>query len=193
MTHHIDYVTTYFPHKTPTLVRGEPTYNDIKRIKTELRADASSVESDLGGGDHGYLFLTLSDTEYLLIPGITAIAVPPTWPGTFTVEPAFTQLQALQAHEQHKEQIRVYCDCKNVEKALLNHLQRTLEPKYLEAFVDDSTALLTGDIPVIFEHLFSRYGLVQGEDVKKRRIQSSYAQFYSIGTISSHLEPYRET
>lgn len=108
MTHHIDYVTTYFPHKTPTLVRGEPTYNDIKIIKTELRADASSVESDLGGGDYGYLFFTLSDTEYLLIPGITVIAVPPTWPGTFIVKPAFTQVQALHAREQHKEQIQVY-------------------------------------------------------------------------------------
>ena len=108
MTHHIDYVTVYFPHKTPTLVLGEPTYNDIKRIKTELRADASSVESDLGGGDHGYLFLTLSDTEYLLIPGITAIVVPPTWPGTYTVDQGFTQLKALQAREQHKKHVRVY-------------------------------------------------------------------------------------
>ena len=32
--------------------------------------------------------------------------------------------------------------------------------------MDDSTALLTGDIPVIFKHLFSRYGVVRGEDVK---------------------------
>ena len=50
MTQHVDYVTTYFPHKIPTLVRGEPSYIDLKRIKTELRANASSVESDLGGG-----------------------------------------------------------------------------------------------------------------------------------------------
>ena len=97
MTPHVDYVTTYFPHKTPTLVRGEPTFIDLKRIKTELRANASSVESDLGGGDHGYLFLVLSDAEYRLIPGITNAAVPPTWPGTFTVDPTFTQIQALQA------------------------------------------------------------------------------------------------
>ena len=90
MTHHIYYIATFSPHKTPTLVHGELTYNDIMRIKTELRADASSVESDLGGGDHRYIFLTLSDTEYVLIPGITAIGVPPTWPGPFTVEQGFT-------------------------------------------------------------------------------------------------------
>ena len=92
MTQHIDYVSTYFHHKTPTVVRGEPTYIDLKRIKTELRANASSVESDLGGGDHGYLFLVLSDAEYLQIPGITAAAVPPTWPGNLTIDPTFTQI-----------------------------------------------------------------------------------------------------
>ena len=63
--HHIDYVLTYFPVKTPTLVRGEPTYNDFKRIKTELRANASSVGSNLGGGNHGHLFLVLTDAEYI--------------------------------------------------------------------------------------------------------------------------------
>ena len=56
MTSHVDYVTTYFPHKTPTLVRGEPTFIDLKRIKTELRANASSVESDLGGVITGTFF-----------------------------------------------------------------------------------------------------------------------------------------
>ena len=50
LNQHIDYVSTYFPHKTPTMVRDEPTYKDLKRIKTELRANASSVDSDLGGG-----------------------------------------------------------------------------------------------------------------------------------------------
>ena len=171
MTQHIDYVTTYFPHKTPTLVRGEPTFNDLKRIKTELRADASSVESDVGGGDHGYLFLVLSDAEYTSIPGITATAVAPTWPGTLTIDPTFTQIEVLQAHEQHQESICVYRECQNVEKALLNHLQRSLEPQYLQAFVDDSTALLTGDIPVILEHLYNRYGIVRGEDVKSKEAE----------------------
>ena len=171
MTQHVDYVTTYFPYKIPTLVRGEPSYNDLKRIKTELRANASSVESDLGGGDHGYLFLISTDTEYLLIEGITETAVPPTWPGTFTVDPDFNQIQALQAREQHKDAIREYRECQNVEKALLRHLQRSLESKYLQAFEDDATALLAGDIPVILEHLFGRYGVVRGEDVKVREAE----------------------
>ena len=46
---HTDYATTYFPHKIPTLIRGEPIYKDLKRVKMELRANASSIDSELGG------------------------------------------------------------------------------------------------------------------------------------------------
>ena len=67
----IDYVTSYFKYKTPTPIRGKPTSKALKRLKTELQANASSVESDLGGGDYGYLGLILTDIEYSSIPGTT--------------------------------------------------------------------------------------------------------------------------
>ena len=57
----IDYASSYFKYKTPTPIRGEPTNKALKRLQTELRANASSVETDLGGGDHGYLGLVLTD------------------------------------------------------------------------------------------------------------------------------------
>ena len=60
-TTRIDYAATYFPYKTPTPINGEPTYKSLKRLKNELRANASSVDTDLGGGDHGYLVLVLTD------------------------------------------------------------------------------------------------------------------------------------
>ena len=86
MTPHIDYVATYFPHKTQIPICGEPTNADLKRLKTDLRANASSVDSNLGGGDHGYLGLVLSNTEYLAIPTVSNTAfVPPPYPGPFVL------------------------------------------------------------------------------------------------------------
>ena len=60
---HIDYAAS-FPHRVPTKIQGEPLYRNLKRLKTELRANASSVDTDLGGGNHGYLGLVLSRNEY---------------------------------------------------------------------------------------------------------------------------------
>ena len=64
MTTKVDNPSAYFPYSTPTPVQGEPNYKTLKRLKYVLRANASSVNSDLGDGDHGYLGLVLSDQEY---------------------------------------------------------------------------------------------------------------------------------
>ena len=164
---HVDYASTYFPHKTPTLVRGEPSYKDLKRVKMELRANASSVDSELGGGDHGYLGLVLSNTEYLSVPGVNGTRfTAPAYPGALVIPQNLTDVQALQLRETHKELIQNYRECCHVEKALLKHLQGSFQPQYFEAFVDDDTALLSSDIPIILDHLYNRYGQVTGTDVQ---------------------------
>ena len=164
---HIDYATTYFPHKLPTLTRGEPTYKDLKRVKMELRANASSIDSELGGGDHGYLGLVLTDPEYLAVPGVSGHNfIPPPYPGPLIIDPAASDVQAIQARDLHLDNKRNYRECTHIEKALLKHLQGSFQPHFFEMFVDDDTALLTSDIPTILTHLFSRYGQVSGTDVQ---------------------------
>ena len=86
MTAHgsIDYAASYFKYKTPTPTRGEHTHKSLKQLKTELQANASSVETDLGGGDHGYLGLVLSDAEYASVPNTSAF-IAPNFPATLTI------------------------------------------------------------------------------------------------------------
>ena len=45
----LDYAASYFKHKIPTPIRGEPTHKALRRSIKELRSNASSVETDLGG------------------------------------------------------------------------------------------------------------------------------------------------
>ena len=47
----VDYAASYFNYKSPTPIIGAPTNKTLKRLKQEFRANASSVESDLGGGE----------------------------------------------------------------------------------------------------------------------------------------------
>ena len=75
-----DYAASYFKYKTPTPIQGAPTNKTLERLKQELRANASSVESDLGGGDHGYLGLVLTDAKYATVTATPF--VPPTYPAT---------------------------------------------------------------------------------------------------------------
>ena len=52
---------TYFQHKVLTKVHGKPMYETLQVLTTELKANAGSVPSTLGGGSHGHLGFLLSD------------------------------------------------------------------------------------------------------------------------------------
>ena len=64
----IDYAASYFKYKTPTPIRGVPTHKTIKRLKLELQSNGSSVETELGFGNHGCLGLVTTDEECATTP-----------------------------------------------------------------------------------------------------------------------------
>ena len=98
----IDYASSYFKYKTPTPIRGKPTYKLLKRLKLELQANASSVETDLGGRNHGHLGLILTDAEYALIPN-TQPFIAPNYPSPLVIPATAIQIQALELKEQYEE------------------------------------------------------------------------------------------
>ena len=83
--------------------------------------NASLVEIDLGGGNHGYLGLVLIDSEYMSIPN-TQSFVAPNYPPPLTIPPIVILIKALQIKDSHQEVKHLYLECKNVEKALLWHI-----------------------------------------------------------------------
>ena len=103
----IDYATTYFPHSSTTPIRGEPSYKSLKKLKNELRANASSVDSDLGGGDHGYLGLVLSETEYRRICPDDPFE-PPEFPGPLRIPRGTDTADAINMREEHRNNVTLY-------------------------------------------------------------------------------------
>ena len=99
----IDYASSYFKYKTPTPIREVPTHKALKRLKTELQANASSIETDLGGRDHGYLGLVLTDAEYATVP-YTQPFTAPNHPNPLVIPLNATAIEALQLKEAHTEQ-----------------------------------------------------------------------------------------
>ena len=116
----VDYLASFFKYKTPTPIQGTPTYKSLKRLKAELRANASSVECDLGGGNHGYLGLVLSDPEYAVISNTPFVA--PAYPQPLTIPNNATQVQAFERKTRYEERKRLYYESQNVERALQRHI-----------------------------------------------------------------------
>jgi len=124
----IDY-SKAFQHPEPTRITEEPTFASLRRLEKELKANASSIESDIGGGDHGYLGLVLSDANYALVSA-TAFT-PSTYPGTLNIPVTATQVEAVSLREDHYAQIAKYRKCGNVERSLLKHLQGSVDENTL--------------------------------------------------------------
>ena len=55
----MDYVAVYFSSKTLPKIESRPTYDSLKQLKKMIKANASSVVSDLGGGSQGHLGLVI--------------------------------------------------------------------------------------------------------------------------------------
>ena len=170
MTTRINYATTYFPYNIPTPIQGEPTYKALKRLKNELRANASSVDTDLGGGDHGYLGLVLTDEEYAKVSPNHPF-VPPEFPGPLVIPPRTDIVDAMNMGETHKRDTALYRECREVEKALMRHITTAVESKYIDFLKNEYTDLIEDDIPTVLEFLFSNYGKVPTRSVKEKETE----------------------
>ena len=60
----INFREVYFPRATLTKITGYPTYSDLQALSKQVKANAASVPSTLGGGNHGHLGLVTDATTY---------------------------------------------------------------------------------------------------------------------------------
>ena len=59
---------THFTFRELTRIPGEPNLATLLTLRAQIKANAFSVHSALGGGKHGHLGLVVTDTVYSSIP-----------------------------------------------------------------------------------------------------------------------------
>ena len=59
-----NYRQTHFEVKTPINISGEPTFDQLKKLFSQLKINAQCIHSSRGGGAHGHLGLVLSAVDY---------------------------------------------------------------------------------------------------------------------------------
>ena len=95
-TSSVNYKDPYFEHRVLTTIHGEPTYEKINHLKNELKANASSLPTTMGYGNHGYLGMVLKQSEYHRILSINPFTRPPN-PGVLVPNPNGTAAQIASA------------------------------------------------------------------------------------------------
>ena len=167
-TQDIDFKNNFFEHPELTRIVGEPTTATLITLQAEIRDNAQSVQSDLGGGANGHLGLVCSaETYQALVPGVQPY-IRPENPGRLEVaQGEMIQFQITQARAEHTEETRVFREVLGVERAIIQQMVVAIEPKYLRALRTPGTNKLNHNIPDILHHLFTTYGDVTPSDLRE--------------------------
>ena len=75
-----DYKNNFFQHPELTRIHGEPTTAALIILRNEVKANAMTVFTTLGGGAHGHLGLVVDAPTYATIPN-TQPYIRPVYPG----------------------------------------------------------------------------------------------------------------
>ena len=146
-----DFTNTFPTQVTPIV--GEPTYAALKTLKDQLKANAASVPTTLGGGNHGYLGLILSPATYATI-SVTAFI-----DGQHPAIPAGTSAANTSGIiRRHTEDTRQWHEFKNVSTALKNQLLCAVEDIYVRALCDRHIGYMNQSIRNLLTHLFENNG-----------------------------------
>ena len=168
---------TYFQHKVQTRVHGQPTYETLQTLATEIKANAASVPSTLGGGQYGHLGLVLSADRYATLATTVAWVTPPN-PGPFA-PPAGTGPQIEAAKDVWRELKLAFHLCQATEKALIAQIVDSIDSIYLRALLNRVTGQYSTDIRAVLMHLFATHGKITPQQVKAKEM-STFNMHYDI-------------
>jgi hypothetical protein len=169
---------TYFQHKLLTRIHGQPTYETLQTLSTEIKANASSVPSTLGGGHYGHLGLILSDDRYATLAR-TVPWVSPANPGPFVPPAAGTGPQIEAAKDVWRELKLSFDLCQATEKALIAQVVASIDQIYLRALLNRTTGQYSSDLRAVLLHLFTTHGKITPQQVKTKEL-STYNMHYDI-------------
>ena len=167
---------------------GLPDYHIVNEAHTKGKANSASIPSELGGGGHGLLGLTLSPTTYFQLTGNHFVK--PANPGTIPLNVIGTAAAMAEIVRQHKEDLRVYRLVENTELALKSQLIDTFDETYFRGLRNRHTGFFGITYLDMIAHLYHSYGLITALDIieNEKRMDKPYDPSEAIETYFDQIE-----
>ena len=189
-----DYKNLFFEHPELSKIVDEPNASNLITIRNQVKDNAMSVHTIVGGGQHGHLGLVVTPVQYAAIPG-TQPYVKPQHPGALAIPNNATQFIIINLRDQHQEALRLFREVTAVERVLIQQIVQAVHPKYLKAIRNAITNRINKTIPEIFQHLFDTYGDISTEDLYIHRTRLESLRFDAnepVDTVFTEVEEYEQ-
>jgi len=159
---------TYFQHKVLTRIHGPPVYETLQLLATELKANAASVPTTLGGGLYGHLGLVVSDQKYATLAN-SSPWVTPVNPGDYTPPATGTGPQLVADKDVWRAAHKIFALYQATEKALIAQVVDSIDPIYLRALLDRTTGQYATNLRDVLSHLFAIHGRITPQQIRDKR------------------------
>jgi hypothetical protein len=158
-----------FPNPTIQPIVGEPTYKTITAVARQLKANAASMQTELGGGALGHLAIMMYPAVYATLSAVPFID--PGNPGTAPVIPAGATAAQLQMTIRHHETMlyawRLFT---NVEKALRQQLTGAVNRMYIRALEHPHIGFTNISTLQLIQHLLTIYGRITAHSLHENDV-----------------------
>jgi ribosomal protein S17E len=161
----VEKVVDGFPHPIIAPITGVPNYESINALNLQLNANAASVQSNLGDGLLGLLYLTITSAEYNALSATEFI--PPKNPGaTPTIPYAATDSQLATLLQEHKAATNLFKEYIATDKELKQQVIAAVDTMYLKTLRNRITGFATATTLEVLAHLYTAYGRLTPADLQ---------------------------
>ena len=159
-----------FPYPTVNKITGLPTYATLKELVRQLKDNAASLSTELGGGAHGFLGILLPAAQFEILSGGVPW-VPDVNPGSVAVI-ANNALAAerQQAYHEHKCEVEEWRQYNAVHNALKKQIIVAVKPIYLKTIEDRNTYFSGVSVRRLVAHLRDTYDVVTASEIERNAV-----------------------
>ena len=185
----IEKIVEGFPHPNIIPIQGVPTFETIADLNLQLNTNAVAVQSNLGDGQLGLLFLTVSPAEYNTLSKTEFI--PPTNPGTTPIIPdGSTGAQISAIIRQHSNDTNVFREYLATDKALKQQVIGAVNTMYLRTLSHRITGFANISTREMLTHLYNQYGRLSPADLQENdtRMRAQYDPNQPIEAFIDQIE-----
>ena len=185
----IEKIVDGFPFPTIDPIIGIPDYKSIAYIHLKLNLDAASVQSNIGCGKLGLLFLTVLPAVYATLS--TTKFVPPVNPGPKPIIPTGSTCAAIADLRYHPtESTKIFTEYENTDKALRQLLLASTDELYVQSLRHKYIGYGKTTTRALLDHLYSTYANISASALQdnEKRLRAPYDSNQPFETLINQVE-----
>ena len=189
MTSSIDKTIEGFPFPTVSLIIGVPNYTSISKMHMKLNSNAVSVQSNLGCGTPGILYLTVSPAVYATLSA--SIFVVPVNPGSKPVIPEHSTGQQISdiCHAYHAA-TTLFNEYYRTDKALWQLLLASVGEMYVRSLRHWYSGYSQTSTQKLLAHLYATYTNISPADLQENdaKLRAPYYANHPVENLFDEME-----